>query len=85
MCLRASIFKLIAHQKMSRTHAHPAHFSEWISHALAHVRPHIARVRARTHLRNSYPWILAIKNLGNSHHMSDVGDIAYSQVFWHFI
>ena len=31
-----------------------AHFSEWISHAHARVRPHIARVCARTHLRNSY-------------------------------
>ena len=44
----------IARRKTSRTHAHLAHFSEWISHAHAHVRPQIARVRARTHLRNSY-------------------------------
>ena len=46
----------IAHHtpKTSRRHAHPAHFSEWISHAHAHVRPHIGRVRAPTHLRSSY-------------------------------
>ena len=39
---------VIAHRtpKTSRTYAHPAHFPEWISHALAHVRPHFARVRA---------------------------------------
>ena len=37
---------------MSRTQAHPAHFSEWISHTHAQVPPHIVRVR--THLRNSY-------------------------------
>ena len=41
----------IARPKTSRTHAHSAHFSEWISLAHAHVRPHIARVH--THLRNS--------------------------------
>ena len=48
------IWSHIAHPKMSRTHAHPAHFSERILHAHAHLRPHIARVRVRTHLRNSY-------------------------------
>ena len=44
----------IARPKTSRTHAHFAHFSEWILHTHAHVPPHIARVRVRTHLRNSY-------------------------------
>ena len=48
------IWSHIAHPKMSRTHAHHAHFSERISHAHAQVRQHIAHVRVRTHLRNSY-------------------------------
>ena len=48
----AKVRSHIARPKKGRTHAHPAHFPEWISHA--HVRPLIARVRARTHLRNSY-------------------------------
>ena len=55
------IWSHIAHPKMSRTHAHPAHFSEWISHAHAHVQPHIARVRVRTHLRNSYLGVYPIQ------------------------
>ena len=50
----AKVRSHIARPKTSRTHAHPAHFFEWILHAHAHVRPHIARVRARTHLRISY-------------------------------
>ena len=37
--------------KSARTHAHRTHILEVFSHA--HVRPHIANVRARTHLRNS--------------------------------
>ena len=40
--------------KKARTHALRTLVSEVISHAHAHVRPHIARVRARTHLRNPY-------------------------------
>ena len=36
--------------KNARTHAHRTHVLEVFSHA--HVRPHIARLRARTHLRN---------------------------------
>ena len=40
--------------KNDRTHAHRTHVLEVFSHAHAQVRPHIARVRARTHLRNSY-------------------------------
>ena len=41
-------------QKCDRTsQAHRTHFSKWISHACAHIRPHIARLRVRTHLRNS--------------------------------
>ena len=39
--------------KNARTHAHRTHVLKVFSHAHAHVRPHIARVRARTHLRNS--------------------------------
>ena len=50
----AKVGSHIAHPKTSHTHAHPAHFSKWILHAHAHVRPHIARVRAHMHLRNSY-------------------------------
>ena len=38
--------------KSARTHAHRTHISKVFSHAHAHVRPHIAHVRARTHLRN---------------------------------
>ena len=38
----------------ARTHAHRTHVLEVFSHAHAQVRPHIARVRARTHLCNSY-------------------------------
>ena len=38
--------------KKARTHALRTHVLEVISHAHAHVRPHIARVRVRTHLRN---------------------------------
>ena len=38
--------------KKDRTHALRTHVLEFILHA--HVRPHIARVRARTHLRNQY-------------------------------
>ena len=54
----------IAHRtpKTSRTHAHPAHFSEWISHANAHahVRPHIARVRAHAPSQ-LIPWLYVPK------------------------
>ena len=39
--------------KNARTHAHRTPVSDVFSLAHAHVRPHIARVRARTHLRNS--------------------------------
>ena len=39
--------------KNARTHAHRTHIFKAFLHAHAHVRPHIARVRARTHLRNS--------------------------------
>ena len=39
--------------KTARAHALRTHVLEVISHAHAHVRPHIARVRVRTHLRNS--------------------------------
>ena len=38
--------------KSARTHAHRTHILKVFSHAHAHVRPHIAHVRARTHLRN---------------------------------
>ena len=40
--------------KKARTHALRTHVLEVISHAPAHVRPHIARVHARTHLCNPY-------------------------------
>ena len=40
--------------KSARTHAHRTHISKVFSHTHAHVRPHIAHVRVRTHLRNSY-------------------------------
>ena len=60
----AKIWSHIAPTKMSRTHAHPAHFSEWISHTHAHVWPHIARVRARTHLRNSYLAVMHATSIG---------------------
>ena len=40
--------------KTVRAHAHHTHVLEVISHAHSCVRPHIARVRVRTHLRNSY-------------------------------
>ena len=40
--------------KTARAHALRTHVLEVISHAHARVRPHIARVRVRTHLRNSY-------------------------------
>ena len=40
--------------KKARAHTLRTHVSEVISHAHAHMRPHIARVRARTHLRNPY-------------------------------
>ena len=39
--------------KTARAHALRTHVLEVISHAHARVRPHIARVRVRTHLRNS--------------------------------
>ena len=38
--------------KNDRAHTLCTHVSKVFSHAHAHVRPHIARVRARTHLRN---------------------------------
>ena len=41
--------------KSARTHAHRTHISKVFSHTHAHVRPHIAHVRVRTHLRN--PWL----------------------------
>ena len=40
--------------KSACTHSHRAHIWEVVLHAHAHVRPHIARVHACTHLRNSY-------------------------------
>ena len=46
--------------KKARTHALRTHVLEVISHAHAHVRPHIARVRARTHLRNPYLVIIIL-------------------------
>ena len=49
----AKVQSHIARPKMSRTHAHRTNFSKWISHGHAHMRPHITRVHARTHLRNS--------------------------------
>ena len=39
--------------KTARAHTLRAHVLEVISHAHASVRPQIARVRVRTHLRNS--------------------------------
>ena len=48
--------------KNARTHAHRTHVLEVFSHAHAHVRPHIARVRARTHLRNSYLGIYVLES-----------------------
>ena len=38
--------------KSARTHAHRTHILEVFSHAHACVRPHIAHMRARTHLCN---------------------------------
>ena len=52
MCGRTCVG--VTRVKKVRTHALRTHVLEAISHAHAHVRPHIARVRARTHLRNSY-------------------------------
>ena len=46
--------------KTARTHALRTHVLEVISHAHAHVRPHIALVRVRTNLRNS-----SLESLGN--------------------
>ena len=43
---------MVAHPKTSSTHAHRTHISKCFLHAHAHVRPHIAHVRARTHLCN---------------------------------
>ena len=45
--------------KNVRAHTLHTHVSKVFSHAHTHVRPHITRVRARTHLRNPY---LAIHN-----------------------
>ena len=39
--------------KTARTHAHRTHIYKVFSHAHAHVRPHTAHVRARTHLRKT--------------------------------
>ena len=39
--------------KNTRTHAHRTQVLKVFSHAHAYVRPHIARVRPRKHLRNS--------------------------------
>ena len=39
--------------KTARAHALRTHVLEVISHAHARVRPHIARVRVRTHLHKS--------------------------------
>ena len=39
--------------KSARTHAHCTHILKVSLHAHAHVRPHIAHVCARTHLRNT--------------------------------
>ena len=43
----AKVQSHIAHLKLSCTHAHLTHFSEWISHAHAHVRCAVAHVRVR--------------------------------------
>ena len=51
--------------KNARTHAHRTHIFKAFSHAHAHVRPHIARVRARTHLRNSRLGLLTFKKVLN--------------------
>ena len=48
----AKVWSHIAPPKKVRTHAHRTHISECISHAHVRVRPQIARVRARTYLRN---------------------------------
>ena len=40
--------------KNVRAHTLHTHVSKVFSHAHTHVRPHITRVRARTHLRNPY-------------------------------
>ena len=49
--------------KKARTHTLRTLVSEFISHAHKHVRPHIARVRARTHLRNQYLENLFVKKI----------------------
>ena len=54
--------------KTARAHALRTHVLEVISHAHARVRPHIARVRVRTHLRNSY---LALHIFGTFHSFLD--------------
>ena len=51
MCNRTCVG--VTRGKTARAHALRTHVLEVISHAHARVRPHIARVRVRTHLRNS--------------------------------
>ena len=51
MCGRTCVG--VTRGKMARAHALRTHVLEVISHAHARVRPQIARVRVRTHLRNS--------------------------------
>ena len=52
--------------KKDRTHALRTHVLEVISQAPAHVRLHIARVRACTHLRNPYlVYIIYLLNMLN--------------------
>ena len=43
-----------AHPENGRTHAHRTPVTEVFLHPRTHVRPHIARVHARMHLRNSH-------------------------------
>ena len=51
--------------KKDRTHALRTHVLEFILHAQAHVRPHIARVRVCTHLRNPYLAKKSVKDILN--------------------
>ena len=68
MCSRTCVG--VTSGKMACAHALCTHVLEVVSHA--HVRPHIARVRARTHLRNPYLDILE-KTCSYFHQNSDVG------------
>ena len=49
-CVVARVWCVTTSKMFARTHF--AHMLKVFSHAHAHVRPHIAHVRVRTHLRN---------------------------------